>query len=342
MQYIAIFGLLFTSAIHCKVCNDCTPYTSCPAFDNVFLEFDDITEKDFKENYCGVEYIDGNRIPKVCCSELHPNINLLPTSCGYIDNYQTSNRVANLYEFPWIALLSSPAMKLACDAIIINSKYVLTSAYCAIRLRPNTVRFGDYNPENEIDCMPGASNICENFIQNLTIQELIPHPENVLTIPNVKHNIALIRVNNEIDFSHRNIAPICLPISEHIQSAKINTTGIVAGWVTDGKNREFSKYLKIPAYIAEPQKCIQDLNMRVNGVEDLSEDTFCVVLESGEKVECIAFGGDPFMGIDMVNKVNRYVLYGLYSHGLKKCIKNTDIYVDVVKHMEWILDTIRP
>ncbi|XP_038206974.1 melanization protease 1-like [Zerene cesonia] len=350
MKYIVIFGLLASPAIHCKICSDCKPYTSCPASFSVVPELDDISPKEFKEKYCGVEYINGNRIPKVCCSEVttknldtHPNIDLLPTSCGYIDNYPTSSRVVNLYEFPWIALLSSSTRKLACDAIVINKKYVLTTAFCAEKLIPTYVQFGDYNPKSETDCMPGASNICENFIQNLTIQELIPHPEKVLALPNIKHNIALIRVNDEIDFTHRNIAPICLPISEHIRSAnKINKTGIVAGWLLNDTNRrEFSTYLKIPAYIDEPQKCIRDLEIKVDS-EASFENAFCGTLSSEDKLECNAVNGDPFMSIDKVNNVNRYVLYGIYSHGLRRCLKNSDIYVDITKHMEWILDNIRP
>ncbi|XP_045502815.1 phenoloxidase-activating factor 1-like [Colias croceus] len=241
IHILLVFGLLLIrDKIECKVCSDCMEFTICPGALEVLSEdADSDTKQDFQNQFCGVKYVNGKRILKVCCSDFvrppnedfteHRNFYLLPNSCGIINVTPNNSPSAKLYEFPWIALIGTEYQfgeKFVCDGVIISSYYVLTSASCADA--PITfVRVGDYNPNTPIDCKPDNSEVCEDHTQNIFISEIIKHPKYVGSIPDIRNNLALLQLREPIDFSFRNVAPICLPI--HANLSSVNETGTVVG-----------------------------------------------------------------------------------------------------------------
>ncbi|CAH1283068.1 unnamed protein product [Diabrotica balteata] len=132
----------------------------------------------------------------------HRNLNLLPPDCGYLDlSFKIRNgQNADLNEFPWMALLryrTKTGAEFKCGGTIINNRYILTAAHCLTRLEAPLldVRVGEYNTSSRIDCIKdqnGRTKCIKDPIQNLAIEEVIPHPE---FNPNVIANdIGLLRV----------------------------------------------------------------------------------------------------------------------------------------------------
>ncbi|XP_038207051.1 CLIP domain-containing serine protease 2-like [Zerene cesonia] len=356
LHIVIVFGLLLIrDKIECKVCNDCMELTRCPGALAILTEDADTdTKQEFQNQFCGVKYVFGDRIPQVCCSDFarppnenlmqHRNFFLLPNSCGVINVTPNSSPRAKLYEFPWLALIATEyylGEKFVCDGVIISSLYILTTAACA-ETSLSFVRVGDYNPDTAIDCMPDNVDVCEDHTQNIYISEIIKHPKYVGSIRDIRNNLALLRLREPIDFSFRNVAPICLPIQANQIYNSLNETGTIVGWLHNGiyELRDYGQLQKFQQVI-KPQTWCKTLLSRFKMNVTSMENSFCVFTHPNGICNTIA--GDPFMIIRKYNLVNRYILQGIYSHGTKECIGNApEVFVDVTKMVGWILDTIQP
>ena len=86
-------------------------------------------------------------------------------------------------------------------------------------LRLSGVRVGEHDITTERDCdNPGtASEVCAERYQDFTIDQVIYHPQ--YSPVSMHDDIAIIRLNRDIDFRPKNAKPICLPIGT---AARIN------------------------------------------------------------------------------------------------------------------------
>jgi transmembrane serine protease 9 len=75
------------------------------------------------------------------------------------------------------------------------------------------VRVGDHDISKERDCdvdKMGFEVLCIERYQDFGVESIHYHPQ--YTRSKLQNDIALIRVNSDIDFRPQNVKPICLPV----------------------------------------------------------------------------------------------------------------------------------
>ncbi|XP_047994725.1 phenoloxidase-activating factor 3-like isoform X2 [Leguminivora glycinivorella] len=209
---------------------------------------------------------------KVCCSQLstnptsasvesvdnHPNLHLLPDECGKIFvNKLLGGRAAHLYQYPWITLISYKTRlgpQFECGGSLINERYVLTAAHCITNLTLLGVRIGEHDLDTITDCEGNPPTLtCESKLQDIRIEEAIPHPE-YHGKPNIKNDIGLLRLKKPVDLSFKNAGLICLPVSRDLLGRNLGGQhATVAGWGYTEKGYISHKLLEdyVPIHTAE-------------------------------------------------------------------------------------------
>ncbi|XP_041969958.1 CLIP domain-containing serine protease 14D-like [Aricia agestis] len=335
-----------------KDCGDCVKLNSCSrATDLAIHNSNSDTEEKFKNSFCGYEGSGYKKIPKVCCSDFeddegkddienHPNINLLPDSCGDIDGRRiVGGATANLYEYPWMALISYKTrlgLQFQCGGSIINSRYILTAAHCVRNRIIAGVRIGEYDIRYGTDCQgTGDQYACESHIQDMIVEEIIFHESYVKTSKTVANDIALLRLIKPINFTYRNAAPICLPITASMRNTELSgRQATVAGWGLTENNEDSSILLKVEVPIWSSSQCSSFYN-RWNVDTELCAGAV-------NKDSCEGDSGGPLMLESTYKGAYRIIQYGIVSRGPQNCgSNNPGIYTNVTKFMGWILDNIR-
>ncbi|CAH4031769.1 unnamed protein product [Pieris brassicae] len=338
-----------------RQCDDCISSLACAKTYNITSFFE--TPESLLQLYQSICGFDGN--PKVCCSDfasspqisvrinnaidvheyvkvkrdMKENIELLPKNCGitsFVEDRIYGGSIAELHEFPWMALISTYIdsennLDFTCAGTIINSKYILTAAHCVVRRKLAGVRVGEYKIDRK-DCSLDNS-ICDENYQDLFIEKSISH-EKYLSDGNTKrpsHDIALIRIEGEIDFSQDNVAPICLPLQKEFrESDLVNEEGVVAGWGAIETGMRSTELLKVNIKILNDDSCQRTNNTICAG--NIGKDS------------CHADSGGPLM-IQQPESY-RYIQYGVVSFGNIDCGSGSATYTDVRKYIDWILEKI--
>uniref|UniRef100_A0A6P7FL11 CLIP domain-containing serine protease n=1 Tax=Diabrotica virgifera virgifera TaxID=50390 RepID=A0A6P7FL11_DIAVI len=278
----------------------------------------------------------------------HRNLRLLPPDCGYLDipNKIRNGQNAEINEFPWMTLLryrTSTGAEFRCGGTIINNKYILTAAHCITRLKDPLldVRVGEYNTSSVIDCVMDQNGIakCINDpIQNLAIEEIIPHPE---FNPNVIANdIGLLRVSR-MNINAENARPVCLPLGEHRLDEFRRVT--VTGWgYTDSYAEVKTDVLqKVDLPIVPINRCRE----AYKGQSSKARLTYKQLCAGGQNNQdaCPGDSGGPLQVARLVDGSARYIQHGVVSFGPRECGFEgfPGIYTRVAYYMDWILDNMR-
>ncbi|CAH1283065.1 unnamed protein product [Diabrotica balteata] len=348
---------------------DCIPVRQCkPMIDvlrTVKRPLSPSISKQLNAYYCSF----ANNVANVCCPQEpiivqddsnaevqqpppdvsnHRNLNLLPSDCGYID---TSNKIrhgqdADLNEFPWMALLSyrtrrGPDFK--CGGTIINNRYILTAAHCISNLDTPLlgVRVGEYNTRTRRDCViaiDGSEKCIKDPVQDLAIEEIIPHPQFNATI--ISNDIGLLRVA-KINLDVESARPVCLPLGEHRTDEFTRVT--VTGWgVTDTQTGATSDILqKVDLPVVDLDHC---RNVYKN--QSRARITYKQVCAGGKNNQdsCPGDSGGPLHVARVIDNSARYIQHGVVSFGPRECGLEgyPGVYTRVAYYMDWILDNIRP
>ncbi|KAF2895592.1 hypothetical protein ILUMI_10587 [Ignelater luminosus] len=314
-----------------------------------------------KKFHCGFEGI----ISKVCCSA--PNetkslasieeklgesttkvfaiyviaVNLLPNRsvCGlHFDRRVVGGKIADPQEFPWMALIeyeTKNGKQFLCGGSLINSRYVLTAAHC---LEENlvSVRLGEYDLDKEVDCFDEESIDCLDKPIDVKVQEQIPHEQFDLKIGNYLHDIALLRLSEDILYSD-SIMPICLPSEEILNlSNKVKTT--VAGWGVKSKTRSALK-LKAELHLVPNIECssVYERKTRLK----IGEGQICAVGMKGVDA-CKGDSGNALMFHDKRADEQNFIAIGVVSFGLGCGTQNVPaVFTRVSSYIQWIIDHIK-
>ncbi|CAH2242386.1 melanization protease 1-like [Pararge aegeria] len=362
---------LFANAFRGRPCSDCVSIRSCDSAMHYARRLHNgILPKEDRNTFFGSICKHAKNETKVCCSdfpvletgyraggfvrktpevdpiETHPNIALLPSECGDSDRARIINgNIAQLYEFPWMTLIAyntSIGIQFHCAGSIINSRYILTAAHCVANItqfkKIAGVRIGDLDYYNDNDCQGYYQDkICENKIQDIGVDEIIPHESFNGKLP-IEADIALIRLKETI-IMYNNAAPICLPRYSNLRNANLaGKEATVAGWGITENNTASSVLMKVKIPIKSSDTCNSYYNRYEN--QKPMDKAFCA--GSIMKDSCEGDSGAPVMIESDYNHTRRIVQFGIVSYGPKKCGSEfPGVYTDVTKYMDWILDNMR-
>lgn len=151
----------------------------------------------------------------------HPNLRLIDeNTCGrYNERRILNGNKTDIFEFPWMALLEyrvdRSKLEFQCGGSLISKRYVLTAAHCVIGLKAGTslnkVRLGEHDLSKVQDCEieEDEEPVCAEPYQEFPIEDIRVHAN--YSINGYKNDIALIRLNRDVNLSVRNVMPICMP-----------------------------------------------------------------------------------------------------------------------------------
>ncbi|XP_034487677.1 phenoloxidase-activating factor 1 [Drosophila innubila] len=274
--------------------------------------------------------------------------NLL-NECGkQVTNRIYGGEIAELDEYPWLALLVYHSNNYGCSGALIDDRHILTAAHCVqgegVRERRGLkhVRLGEFNVKTEPDCIEEPNYLsCADAALDIAFEHIHVHPE-YKEYSNYKYNdIAIIRLKHPVSFTHF-IMPICLP-SKSAQTPLVEGQMFsVSGW---GRTDLFNKYfisthspiklkLRIP-YVSN-ENCSKILDLY--GVR-LGPKQLCA---GGEKSKdtCAGDSGGPLMYFDRPH--SRWVAYGIVSYGFTQCGSGPGVYTSVLSYISWIESIIKP
>ena len=317
---------------------------------------------------CGFE----GKNPKVCCEQQmtatplpttteepattipdppdvanHPNLGLVNAdTCGESAAQKLfGGNQTNIFDYPWMALIAYDTGKqipeFRCGGSLINKRYVLTAAHCVTSLpgglRVTGVRIGEHDLSRERDCKIGEEGeeiACAERYQDFSLESVHFHPGYSST--KLQDDIALIRLNADVDFRPNNARPICLPTGSATMIGKKVT---VTGWGATEIGVRSDKLLQVQLDLINTEDCTRAYNGRVQ----IWHKQIC----AGGKRGIDACGGDsggPLQAPALYKNTIKFIQYGLVSFGLKNCgtAGVPGVYTKVVYYMDWILNTIRP
>ncbi|XP_062545259.1 CLIP domain-containing serine protease B15-like [Armigeres subalbatus] len=318
----------------------CVPSRSCD-YGIARLRKPDPTYEDtiyLQSSICG-RHPDPPHIPLTCCPAL-----LNPTDCGLIDITKriVGGEPTKLEEHPWAALLiydtsgnetGVPRLVPKCGGSLLNSRYVLTAAHCIMDIpkkwKLEYVRFSEWDALSKENCttIESGEQICR---QEYAIDKIIVHPKYNKTVPNKVHDITLLRLTEDVEFS-KYVRPICLPFENAIREMPIDDEDFtVTGWgQTETKIRSG---IQLHVDIIGKTREVCNTKFSIANIT-LEETQLCVGGEKG-KDSCKGDSGGPLMRL--VNSV--WYQVGVVSFGNRFCGTEgfPGIYTDVTKYLRWI------
>lgn len=215
---------------------------------------------------------------------------------------------------------------------------------------------GEWNIEEQRDCVRNRGySDCNDPPIDLAPEEIIVHPQYDDKNRNKYHDIALIRLSQNVRFtgnftpilSPRKpsqqqpllaadfIRPICLPTQEEdeVDDAKL----VVAGWGRTELNNFSPTKLKLQIPTVSNYKCIA--KFRTINVT-LAETQLCAGGEAGRD-SCNGDSGGPLMGT-FRNDTGQWYVKGVVSFGVR-CGSNgwPGVYTRVSSYLKWIRENVR-
>ncbi|XP_058813003.1 CLIP domain-containing serine protease B10-like [Topomyia yanbarensis] len=295
----------------------------------------------------------------VCCTpdqveriHIHRNAILLPLECGVAKrSTPTSTAVpANVFEFPWIALVLSskvtPHKKPYCIGTLINNRYVLTEGSC-LMAKENAgldyVRLGEHTLDVPIDCDIYTDPRTRNSVEEcaappLDVKLVLPfifHPQQ--NKPLRANDFGLVRLEHRITFTD-NIRPICLPVREDLRNT-FPKDFILTVMETTTKQELY----KTRSEFVEAEECDERY-------EDysyspwLTDRMFCA-LAKGPNFVCTPHMGAPLISMIPQGGTVRAVMYGMAMWNPSNCTIAQTIpktYHRMPLYVDWILENIAP
>ncbi|KAF2905284.1 hypothetical protein ILUMI_00878 [Ignelater luminosus] len=299
------------------------------------------------------------KLPKVCCditaeiprvADTEKDIFPSRTVCGRQEQDKIfGGEGTAIGEFTWMALLEYQrphGKRISCGGSLITNRYILTAAHCLLRI-PETwkllsVRLGEHNLETEEDCEVDTEGFkeCSDDPIDIPVEKEIPHELYDPKDPSQTHDIALLRLSREVEFTDF-IQPICLPLTQRLKNEYyIGQTMTVIGWGRTETRSQSDIKLKVDIPIRSKSDCAP--MYRKYGVTLKSSQVCAGGIDS--KDACGGDSGGPLIILDKTETEHNYIEYGIVSLGPIACgVKNLPgVYTRVADYIDWIRAHIEP
>ncbi|XP_055383392.1 CLIP domain-containing serine protease B8 [Condylostylus longicornis] len=299
----------------------------------------------------GVTNTNKNNIRKIVVGAASTKINGMDSmyeDCGrQITNRIYGGEIAELDEYPWLALIFYNSDEFGCSGSLISHNFVLTAAHCVtggiVRKKNGLklIRLGEFNVNSQPDCIEEENYLnCADAAIDVEVDKIFVHPNYNEDSPFKSDDIALIRLKNYVSFTHF-IMPICLPkfsnkmLENPFQEGKYFS---VSGW---GRTDLFNDYfpnirspikLKLQVPYVTNENCSEIL--KEHGAE-ITDKQICAGGELS-KDTCAGDSGGPLMYFD--KNVYRWIAYGIVSYGFSQCglAGHPAVYTNVTEYVDWI------
>lgn len=214
------------------------------------------------------------------------------------------------------------------------------------------VRLGEHTIDQDRDCDLRDGHIeCAPPVRDYGIECIIRHQS--YTGWKGPHNIALIRLNRDVQFegtysyvlSRRiihfytisllivdHIQPICLPVTDSLKTFN-SEKYIIAGWGETERREKSKDLLKGMVTPNEQSVCKAYLDFK------LYKSHRCVAQVNGQGL-CRGDYGGPVGYIAWYNGL-RFVQFGVFTLWFTPCF-GLSVYTNVADYMDWILANIKP
>lgn len=266
-----------------------------------------------------------------------------PPACGGVtlQNKIYGGDDADLFEFPWLAMLEyrrrNGARSTNCGGSLINQRYILTAAHCltgAIEREVGpliSVILGEHDVTRSIDC--DDDGLCGGSTLRVGVDQTIPHESYSDTQVHRHNDIGLVRLDRNVIYSDQ-IRPICLPFSLPNQYLRTGTLLTVAGWGRTLRTQKSAIKQKVQVPLADQSECRQKFETRKIQIIDSQICAGGVYAEDS----CDGDSGGPLMSL----RQGVWVLEAVVSFGVKCGFEGWPaVHTRVESYGSWISNKIR-
>ncbi|KAH8295039.1 hypothetical protein KR018_006288, partial [Drosophila ironensis] len=231
-----------------------------------------------------------------------------------------------------------------CGGSLINNRYVLTAAHCVAAIPSDWqltgVRLGEWDTSSNPDCTTekNGQRDCNEPYVDVAVVERIPHPQYPGNVRDQLHDIALLRLRDEVKFTDF-ISPVCLPgLPSQRDEIFLGRKVVVAGWGRTETN--FTSNVKLKAEL-DPVP-MSDCNQRYTSQRrTVTTNQLCAGGVEGVD-SCRGDSGGPLLLEDYYNGNSNYYIAGVVSYGPTPCgLKGwPGVYTRVAAYLDFIESSV--
>jgi len=230
-------------------------------------------------------------------------------------------------EYPWQGSLQYLGSH-SCGGSFLNSRYFLTAAHCFINSNTAsryTIVGGLWHQKEQTN----------QYVRKYTAKRIIKHPQFSMALA-ISNDIALIELNEEVDFNNIMINTICLCDKGFV---KYNENLTVTGW-GDTQNSQ-GRALPDKLQVAPTLNWQSDDTCKAKWGSFSYKAEQMVCCDSKTQSPCVGDSGGPLVYYNAA--AHKYCQVGVVSFGESTCAPGAArpaVFTEVMNYLDWIDQTI--